>query len=163
MASPTRATPGKWKLPEAAGESREALGNGTAAEQPLIPSNVLDAPSQRLYISASYLALTAWRLYDYFRLLSGESDSLWLFMKWVAIDGIFLYTLPELRIPWLTWSFTATTLIFLSHAISSAVLMFQVPVRRVPSTLWIGLAGSVLIVMVDTNGRLLAGLDKNVV
>ena len=100
------------------------------SEQPLIPFNVLDAPSQRFYLSSLYMALTAWRLFDYFRLLSDQTDSLWLFMKWVAIDGVFLYSLPELKVPWLSWSLTATTAIFIAHAISNAVLMFRIPVSK---------------------------------
>ena len=100
-------------------------------EAPLVPPDVLDAPSQRFYISSFYLALTAWKLYDYFKLVSEDIDSLWLFMKWVAIDGVFLYSLPELKVPWLTWSFTATTVIFFVHAISNAVLMFRITVRSI--------------------------------
>ena len=115
--SATRNPPAK-REPSAAGRPRE----------PLIPFKLLDAPSQRLYLSAFYLGLTAWRLYDYFRLLSEETDSLWLFMKWGAVDGIFLFSLPELQVPWLSWSLSTTTVIFLAHAVGNAVLMFRIPV-----------------------------------
>ena len=96
---------------------------------PLIPIRVLDAPSQRLYIAFFYLGLTAWRLYDYFRVLSDEADSLFLFMKWVAIDSIVLYGLPGLKIPWLQWSSSTMTLLFVSHAMLNAVMMLHIPVR----------------------------------
>ena len=99
-----------------------------ASNSPMIPLNILDAPTQRLYISAFYLALTAWRFYDYFELVSDESDSLWLFMKWVAMDGVFLYGLPALRIPWLQWSSFTMTMVFLVHAVANGVLMFRIPV-----------------------------------
>lgn len=97
---------------------------------PLIPLDFIDGPSQRLYVSAFYLGLTAWRVYDYFKLVVNEADSLWLFMKWVAIDGVFLYGLPGLRIPWLEWSPSTMTVLFLLHATLNGLVMFKVPVRR---------------------------------
>lgn len=98
------------------------------ADKPMIPLNVLDAPSQRLYILFFYIGVTTWRFYDYFRLVSDETDSLWLFMKWVAIDSIFLYGLPGLRIPWLQWSSSTMTMLFVLHAVLNAFLMFRIPV-----------------------------------
>lgn len=102
----------------------------TTTAQPLIPLTVLDAPSQRLYICALYIALLAWRLYDWSNLVEDEADSFWLFIKWVALDGVFLYGLPELRIPWLEWSNTVTTGIFLVHAVVNGMLMFRIPVSK---------------------------------
>jgi nucleoporin POM152 len=101
---------------------------GTDSDAPLIPFSILDAPTQRLYVSAFYLGLTAWRLYDYSRLVASESDSLWLFMKWVAIDGVFLYGLPGLKVPWLEWSNSTVTVLFLLHAILNGMLMFRIAV-----------------------------------
>ena len=103
------------------------------ANAPLIPFNVFDAPTQRLYVSAFYVALTAWRFYDYSGLVSDQTESLWLFMKWVALDGVFLYGLPGLRIPWLEWSSTTMTVIFLLHALLNGVLMFRIPVCTPPA------------------------------
>ncbi|KAI4229633.1 MAG: hypothetical protein L6R36_000680 [Xanthoria steineri] len=97
-------------------------------QAPLIPFNLVDGPQQRLYVAFFYLGLTVWRLCDYYGLVSDETDSLWLFMKWVAIDSIFLYGLPGLKIPWLQWSSTAITMLFLGHAIFDAVLMFRIPI-----------------------------------
>ncbi|KAI9834245.1 MAG: hypothetical protein M1819_003083 [Sarea resinae] len=77
---------------------------------PLIPFDVIDAPSQRLYVLAFYFGLMAWRFYDYWRLVADDVDSLWLFMKWAAIDGAFLYGLPAMRVPWLEWSTSTTTI-----------------------------------------------------
>ncbi|KFY03429.1 hypothetical protein O988_01482 [Pseudogymnoascus sp. VKM F-3808] len=124
------------KIPSSGGEgsriplqaiSRSARAP-TTTSQPLIPLTVLDAPSQRLYVCALYIALLAWRLYDWSNLVEDEAESFWLFIKWVALDGIVLYGLPELRIPWLEWSSTATTGIFLVHAIVNGMLMFRVPI-----------------------------------
>lgn len=96
---------------------------------PLIPIRVLDAPSQRLYIAFFYLGLTVWRLYDYLWVLSDEADSLFLFMKWVGIDSVVLYGLPGLKIPWLQWSSSTMTLLFMSHAFLNAIMMLHIPVR----------------------------------
>ena len=104
-------------------------GQEVGGSSPLIPLDFIDAPTQRLYVSAFYLALTAWRLYDYYRLVSVETESPWLFMKWVFIDGTFLYLLPELKIPWLQWSSTWITAIFLVHAVVDGVLMFRIQVE----------------------------------
>lgn len=98
------------------------------ANAPLIPYNVLDAPTQRLYILGFYIAFTTWRFYDYLKLVSDETDSLWLFMKWVAMDSIFLYGLPGMRVPWLQWSSSTMTLLFVLHAVMNAFLMFRIPV-----------------------------------
>jgi len=105
-----------------------AKDQGKDNDAPLIPLNILDGPSQRLSVSIFYLGLTAWRLYDYYKLVSNQTDSLWLFMKWVAIDSVFLFGLPALKIPWLEWSSTVMTVLFLAHAVSNAILMFRIPV-----------------------------------
>lgn len=106
-----------------------AVSSGINAAEPAIPISLIDAPSQRLYILFFYVGLTVWRLADYFRLVSDETDSLWLFMKWVAIDSVFLYGLPGLKVPWLQWSSSTITLMFIMHAILNAFLMFRIPVR----------------------------------
>lgn len=90
---------------------------------------MIDGPSQRLYVTAVYLALFAYRLYDWSKLIEDEADSFWLFMKWVAFDGVFFYGLPELHVPWLEWSSTTTTILFLVHAALNGMLMFRIPVR----------------------------------
>ena len=95
---------------------------------PLIPFTVLDAPSQRLYISVVYVGLLALKFYNYYQLVSFQTDSLWLFMKWVAMDGVFLFGLPGLRIPWLEWSSSTIIVIFLAHAGLNAFLMFRLSV-----------------------------------
>jgi nucleoporin POM152 len=97
---------------------------------PLIPLDIIDAPSQRLYVFAIYVALLGWRLYDWGKLVEDEVDSLWLFIKWVATDAVvFLYALPALRIPWLEWSNPAIMSVFLVHAVLNGMLMFRIPVR----------------------------------
>lgn len=96
--------------------------------QPMIPFSVIDAPSQRLYVSIFYVALNIWRISDYVGLVSHETESLWLFMKWLAIDSIFLYGLPGFQIPWLQWSAWTTGILLLLHAVLNGFLMFRIPV-----------------------------------
>ena len=99
-----------------------------SVDGPLIPLNVLDAPSQRFYVAAFYIVLTAWRLFDYSLLVSNETDSPWQWMKWTAIDGVVLSAIPSLRIPWLEWSTSSVTVLFLLHAVVNGILMFRIPV-----------------------------------
>ncbi|KAJ5937464.1 Nucleoporin [Penicillium verhagenii] len=94
---------------------------------PLIPVSLIDAPSQRLYVVAFYLALNAWRIYESWT-ASDELDSTWLFLKWVSVDGIFLFGLQALRIPWLEWAFPTTLALFLLHVVGNVFLMFQIPI-----------------------------------
>ena len=95
----------------------------------MIPFTLVDAPSQRLYVALFYTALIGWRLYDYLGLVSDEAESLWMFMKWLAIDSVFLYGLPELQIPWLQWSSSMTAILVIVHTMFNAFLMFRIPVR----------------------------------
>ncbi|KAJ5288478.1 Nucleoporin [Penicillium angulare] len=97
------------------------------ASAPLLPVNLIDAPSQRLYVVAFYLLLNAWRIYESWT-ASDELDSTWLFLKWVSVDGVFLFGLQALRIPWLEWAFPTTLALFLLHVVCNAFLMFQIPI-----------------------------------
>lgn len=103
--------------------------DGASLRGPLISLTLLDAPTQRFYVAAFYVVLWAWRLVNYSLLVSNGMDSPWQWMKWTAIDGMFLYAVPELRIPWLEWSSTTIILVFLVHALLNGILMFRIPVR----------------------------------
>lgn len=105
----------------------DALQRAEDSNAPLIPVQMVDAPSQRLYIMTFYLLLSFWRLYESCT-ASDELDSTWLFLKWVSIDGIFLFGLQALRIPWLEWAFPTTLAIFLIHVVGNVFLMFRIPV-----------------------------------
>ncbi|KAK0610460.1 hypothetical protein B0T17DRAFT_593614 [Bombardia bombarda] len=97
-----------------------------AAPSPFIPLHVLDAPSQRLYALAIYIALLAWKFYDWAQVVEENTESFWLFLKWIAIDCVFLFGLPELRIPWLELSQPFVVVAFFLHAIFDWMLMFNV-------------------------------------
>ncbi|KAF2220050.1 hypothetical protein BDZ85DRAFT_268019 [Elsinoe ampelina] len=105
-----------------------ALKRQTQPEGPLIAIDTIDAPQQRLLAVSFYVALLAWRLYDFHYLIEEEAESLWMFMKWVTIDGVFLFGLPELRIPWLEWAQGTMVIIFLLHALLDGILMFRIPI-----------------------------------
>jgi nucleoporin POM152 len=55
-------------------------------------------------------------------------------MKWVGIDGVVLFGLPALRIPWLEYSAPVVTFLFLVHVLADGMLMFKV---GLPITLWL--------------------------
>ncbi|KAL4945339.1 hypothetical protein BDV06DRAFT_40415 [Aspergillus oleicola] len=93
----------------------------------LIPSRIVDPPTQRLYVAAVYLALNAWRFYEAYT-ASDDLDSTWLFLKWASIDGVFLFGLQALRIPWLEWAFPTTLALFLIHVVFNIFLMFRIPI-----------------------------------
>ncbi|KAF2768976.1 hypothetical protein EJ03DRAFT_327756 [Teratosphaeria nubilosa] len=96
--------------------------------EPVIPESVIDAPSQRLYAVTLFVALWAWKVYDFAYLQELDDQSLWLFMKWVALDGVFLFGLPGMRIPWLEWSSVTMTLLFMGHALADGMMMFRIPI-----------------------------------
>jgi nucleoporin POM152 len=95
---------------------------------PVIPENLLDAPSQRMYTFAVYGLLLVWRLYDWWRLVEDDTTSLWLFFKWSIIDLFFMFGVPMLRIPWLEWSDATSFTASFVHTILNGILMFRVPV-----------------------------------
>ncbi|KAJ5114603.1 Nucleoporin [Penicillium alfredii] len=103
------------------------------AKTPLIPVDLIDAPSQRLYVVAFYLVLNAWRVYESWT-AADDLDSTWLFLKWVSVDGVFLFGLQALRIPWLEWAFPTTLTLFLLHVVGNIFLMFRIPI---PLGAWI--------------------------
>ncbi|KAL2172298.1 hypothetical protein VTG60DRAFT_6676 [Thermothelomyces hinnuleus] len=92
----------------------------------MIPLHILDAPTQRLYAFGFYAALFAWKFYDWAQLVEEDTESFWLFLKWIAIDCAFLFGLPELRIPWLELSQPFVVVAFFFHAVFDWMLMFNI-------------------------------------
>ncbi|KAF2827520.1 hypothetical protein CC86DRAFT_455162 [Ophiobolus disseminans] len=106
---------------------------------PLIPSDILDPAQQRFYVFALYVALWAYRSYDFYTLIVEEDQSLWLCLKWCFFDMLFMFGVPLLEIPWLEWSNSAAFLLFVVHAAIDVMLMFKI---GVPVQAWfMGLVG----------------------
>ncbi|KAH8887072.1 putative nuclear pore protein [Thozetella sp. PMI_491] len=107
---------------------QDAARGASTAGQPLIPTRIIDAPTQRLYAAACWVALLAWRLYDWVRLVEDGSntESFWLFLKWAAIDFVFIFGLPEMRIPWLEFSRPFAIANFFVHLFLNMMLMFNI-------------------------------------
>lgn len=115
------------KSPAKASKPQQPQPQPQTTNAPLVPVDLIDAPSQRLYVVAIYFALNALRVYESWT-ASDELDSTWLFLKWVSFDGIFLFGLQALRIPWLEWAFPTTLALFLLHMVGNIFLMFRIPV-----------------------------------
>jgi nucleoporin POM152 len=97
--------------------------------EPAISLDYIDAATQRIFVVSFYAILWAYRIYDFYTLLSGgNDDQLWLFLKWVAMDGLFLFAIPSLRIPWLEPSSPALVVMFLAHVVIDGVMMFRISV-----------------------------------
>lgn len=106
------------------------LSTNTQSDGPVIPVNLIDAPSQRMYTLAIYGLLLVWRLYDWWKLVEGETTSIYLFIKWtIVFDGLFFFGVPQLRIPWLEWSSSTSMVFYVLHAVLNGILMFRIPVE----------------------------------
>jgi nucleoporin POM152 len=123
--STSMATPQPKPAPLPVVPSATRPNNGS---QPVIPLTLIDAPQQRFYAFASYVLLLGLRLLDWKRLAEDDEASWALFLKWVVIDLVFLFGLPELRIPWLELSQPVVMTAFVFHAIINWMLMFNIPV-----------------------------------
>ncbi|OTA96003.1 hypothetical protein M434DRAFT_161378 [Hypoxylon sp. CO27-5] len=100
----------------------------TSSSEPVIPLTLLDAPTQRFYACAVYVALLGWRFYDWVQMLEDNGGSFYFFLKWILIDFMFFFSLPSLRIPWLELSAPTVSIIFFGHLVFNWLLMFNIPV-----------------------------------
>ncbi|KAK9465027.1 hypothetical protein V1512DRAFT_277777 [Lipomyces arxii] len=102
---------------------------------PLIPESYVDVGSQRLYAISLFLLIQAWKLYDLTQLHrdGGTDAELTFAFKYLFIEGLYIFALPVLRIPWLTFSPTVTIMqivicsvwtIFLSSASALPISAF---------------------------------------
>jgi nucleoporin POM152 len=122
-------------LPVAAAPPRGGKnGTNNGGSRPVIPLTIIDAPAQRFYAFAVYGILLAWRIYDWLQLAEDNAESFWLFLKWVFIDLVYLFGLPELRIPWLEITPPTVIALVMGHAIINWMLMFNIPL---PFTSWL--------------------------
>jgi nucleoporin POM152 len=111
-------------LPNLPQASPVAISSNT----PLVPVDLVDGPTQRFYALTLYGGLLVWCLYEWWRLVEEDTQSIWLFIKWTGIFAMFLYGVPQLRIPWLEWSMSTSNVAFLLHSFLTGMLMFRMPV-----------------------------------
>jgi nucleoporin POM152 len=114
--------------PQVVNGSKSSVGSPQDIATPLIPVEIVEAPSQRLYVLAFYVALNTCRVYESW-VATGDLDTTWLFLKWGFIDIVFLFGLQALRIPWLDWTFSTSFMVLLLHITANLFLMFRIPVR----------------------------------
>lgn len=94
-----------------------------AIQGPLIPSNIIDEASQRVFVVSFFVLIQCWKAYDIILLKSeGISGSLiglaplnsFTFVaKYAVMDGLFLWLLPILNIQYLVYSPLKTFLLTL--------------------------------------------------
>lgn len=99
------------------------------ARPPVIPLTTLDAPTQRFYIIAIYIALQGWKIYDWLNVVESHEASFGLLLKWSFIDFAFLFGVPELRVPWLELSQPVVLALYAGHFFINYMAMFDIPVR----------------------------------
>lgn len=124
-ASPVKYQP---RRPEVKDGPRSTAAEDTGDAGPsVIAEDIIDHGTQRIYVFAVYGLLSAWRLYDCYCLAVADEplSPLWSFSKFAVLDAIFIWGLPELRIPLLQWSTPTAILLYLLHLLLNALLCFN--------------------------------------
>lgn len=94
-------------------------------DSPLISTDTINAPTQRLYVLLFWASLLVWRAFNAYYVVD-DTDATWQFLKWTALDVCFLSALPTFRIPWLQFSFVILLVLLLLHVLVNAFLMFKI-------------------------------------
>jgi nucleoporin POM152 len=137
--TPSTSTPNRPNVKSPLPDVPRPDASSSSSSGPLIPYDILDAAQQRFYVFAFYVALQAYKTYDFYTLVVEEDQSLALCLKWVFLDMCTIYGIPLLEIPWLEWSNGAAFLLFALHAGLDWMLMFRI---GLPLTHWlVSLAG----------------------
>lgn len=72
----------------------------------------------------------AWKLYDWVVVVEDDSESVWLALKWIFLDFVFIFGLPEFRIPWLEFAQPFCIVAFFLHAVFDLFVMLNIGVRE---------------------------------
>jgi nucleoporin POM152 len=96
---------------------KPAPKQAAAAPPPIAPTDMViseaiaDAPTQRFYAISLFVFLQALKFYDLLQLYApgfgGPSETAFT-VKWIAIDAVYLFLIPKLRIPWLSFGLVMT-------------------------------------------------------
>ncbi|ORY79531.1 nucleoporin Pom152 [Protomyces lactucae-debilis] len=77
----------------------------------VISEAVADAPTQRFYAISLFIFIQALKFYDLLQLYApgygGPSETAFT-LKWIGIDAAYLFLIPKLRIPWLSFGLVTT-------------------------------------------------------
>lgn len=136
---PQASRPGMTQIGRGGLPSQKATApqNSAAADQsigpedltPRIPTNIIDAPTQRFYAVTAFVVIQAMKIADIAKLYTGDDgdsiSELMFCIKWMAIDGLFFYFLPFMRIPWLTFSPSTTFLQIVVFCIVNVTVCFK--------------------------------------
>ncbi|KAF8461135.1 hypothetical protein BDZ91DRAFT_700023 [Kalaharituber pfeilii] len=110
--------------------------------EPRIATNVVDAPTQRFYAFLIFGVIQAIKISDIAKLYTGDDNDsiseLYFCFKWLAIDGLFFWFLPYLRIPWLTFSPSTTFMQILFFFAVNMTISFKytLPFSSVFYSIW---------------------------
>lgn len=95
----------------------------------LVSDQIADAPTQRFYATSIFIALQAFKFYDYIQLYRAPSTAETVFvMKWIAIDAAFLLLLPKLKIPWLSFSLSTSFIQVALISVLNVCLSARIPI-----------------------------------
>ncbi|KAL5535305.1 hypothetical protein ACEPAF_3399 [Sanghuangporus sanghuang] len=97
------------------------------SEELLIPENIIDAPSQRLYIISIGLLCQAIKAFDWLYSLAVEPTTN-LTLKWIFVDVLYCLVLKRLRIPKLNYAVAAIFLHIFTLCLIDGVLFGTVHV-----------------------------------
>lgn len=94
----------------------------------LIPERIADPPTQRFYATSLFILLQALKFHDYIQLYGAPASAETTFaVKWIAIDATFLFLIPKLKIPWLSFGLAATFLQITIIGIFDIFLSARIP------------------------------------
>ncbi|CAI5756792.1 unnamed protein product [Candida verbasci] len=101
---------------------------------PLIPSNILDQATQRIFLSSIFILIQSWKLYDLILMkseINGETQltsltNFTFLLKYSIIDGIFLWILQLLNIEYLRFTPFKTLIMTIMLVLSSFFLVSSV-------------------------------------
>lgn len=109
---------------KAAGLTLDTTTNGM-----LIPERIADAPTQRFYATSLFVFLQALKFYDYIQLYGAPPSAETIFaIKWIGIDAVFLFLIPKLKIPWLSFGLAATFLQIAIISVLNICLSARIPI-----------------------------------
>lgn len=89
---------------------------GPSPTPPLIPLEIIDAPTQRLYLVAAFILIQAYKTSHFLSpgstIAPGELN--WTLWKWILIDTLAIQVIKRLRVPRLNWGWKARYLTVLA-------------------------------------------------